>query len=376
MNSKNLVKLNSSFTEDDFHWMKVAINYARHGIGLTGKNPSVGCVIVKNNQICGIGRTSNSGRPHAEENALLISGSKSKGATLYVTLEPCAHYEEFTPCTKKILSASIKKVVIASNDPDPRTNGQGIEYLKSNGIDVKNGCLENEAEELIQGFKKRMVFKKPFVTIKIASSIDSKIALSNGKSKWITGPNTRRLMHLYRLRSDAILTGVNTVNEDNPQLNCRLSGLKKYSPKIFVLDSKLKIKLNSKILKNKNLTIITSENLNEENKNLLKEKKIDIKILKTDTTGLISIKSIISYLTSLKINNLLIEGGKKINTSFISSKYVDKLILCRSGILFGEDSKSFFSYAGLKKIPKNKNFILKASLKVDDDIIEHWIVND
>ena len=183
-------------------------------------------------------------------------------------------------------------------------------------------------------------------------------------------------MHLYRLRSDAILTGVNTVNEDNPQLNCRLSGLKKYSPKIFVLDSKLKIKLNSKILKNKNLTIITSENLNEENKNLLKEKKIDIKILKTDTTGLISIKSIISYLTSLKINNLLIEGGKKINTSFISSKYVDKLILCRSGTLFGEDSKSFFSYAGLIKIPKNKNFILKASLKMDDDIIEHWIVND
>ncbi len=376
MNSKNLVKLNSSFTEDDFHWMKVAINYARHGIGLTGKNPSVGCVIVKNNQICGIGRTSNSGRPHAEENALLISGSKSKGATLYVTLEPCAHYEKFTPCIEQILLASIKKVVIASNDPDPRTNGQGVKYLKSNGVDVKIGCLENEAEELIQGFKNRTIFNKPFVTVKIASSIDSKIALSNGKSKWITGPNTRRLMHLYRLRNDAILTGVNTVNEDNPQLNCRLSGLKKYSPKIFVLDSKLKIKLNSKILKNENLTIITSENFNKENKKLLNEKMINIKVLKTDNAGLISNKSIVSYLASLKINNLLIEAGTKINTSFIRSKFVDKIILCRSGILLGEDSKSFFANVGLKKIPKNKNFIHKTSLKIDDDIIEHWIIND
>ena len=376
MNSKNLVKLNSSFTEDDFHWMKVAINYARHGVGLTGKNPSVGCVIVKNNQICGIGRTSNSGRPHAEENALLISGSKSKGATLYVTLEPCAHHETFIPCIKQILLASIKKVVIAINDPDPRTNGQGVKYLKSNGVDVKIGCLESEAEELIQGFKNRIIFNKPFVTIKIASSIDSKIALSSGKSKWITGPNTRRLMHLYRLRNDAILTGVNTVNEDNPQLNCRLSGLKKYSPKIFVLDSKLKIKVNSKILKNENTTLITSENFNKTKKKLLNEKMINIKVLKTDKTGLISIKSIVRYLASLKVNNLLIEAGTKINTSFIMSKYVDKIILCRSGILFGEDSKSFFSNVGLKKIPKNKSFILKTSLKLDDDIIEHWIIND
>ena len=376
MKSKNLVNLSSSYTEDDFHWMKVAINYARHGIGLTGKNPSVGCVIVKDNQICGIGRTSNNGRPHAEENALLISGSKSKGATLYVTLEPCAHYEKFTPCIEKILLASIKKVVIACNDPDPRTNGKGIKYLISNGIDVKNGCLENEAEELIQGFRKRTIYKKPFVTTKIASSLDSKIALSNGKSKWITGPNTRRLMHLYRLRNDAILTGVNTVNVDNPQLNCRLPGLKKYSPKIFVLDSKLKIKLDSKILENENITIITSENSSKYKNNLLIEKKINIKILKTDSTGLISVKSIISYLASIKINNLLIEAGTKINTSFIGAKYVDKLILCRSGILFGEDSKSFFSDVGLNKIPKNKNFILKTSLKLDDDIIEHWIINN
>ena len=172
------------------------------------------------------------------------------------------------------------------------------------------------------------------------------------------------------------MTGVNTVNVDNPQLNCRLPGLKKYSPKIFVLDSKLKIKLDSKVLENENITIITSENSSKDKNNLLKEKKINIKILKTDSTGLISVKSIISYLASIKINNLLIEAGTKINTSFIGAKYVDKLILCRSGILFGDDSKSFFSDVGLNKIPKNKNFILKTSLKLDDDIIEHWIINN
>ena len=155
-----------------------------------------------------------------------------------------------------------------------------------------------------------------------------------------------------------------------------MPGLKKFSPNIFVLDSKLKIKLDSKILKNENITIITSQNSSKDNIKLLKEKKINIKILKTDSTGLISVKSIISYLASMKINNLLIEAGTKINTSFIGAKYVDKLILCRSGILFGEDSKSFFSDVGLKKIPKNKNFILKTSLKLDDDIIEHWIINN
>ena len=374
MNIKQSVHL-SSFSEEDARWMKVAINYARHGVGLTGKNPSVGCVLVKNNQLIGVGRTSNGGRPHAEENALFMAGKKSNGAVLYVTLEPCAHHEGFMPCMKKIVESSIKKVVIACQDPDKRTDGKAIQYLLENNINVILNCLNNEASELIEGFKKRISLNRPYITSKIASSLDSNIALLNGESKWITGANTRNHIHLHRLRNDGILTGINTINNDDAQLDCRIEGLNKFSPSVFILDSELKINLKSKVLKRKNINIITSLDCDKSKRKALIEKGVNVKVLECDKNNIISMKSILNFLNELNINNLLIEAGSNVNTFFLKHKLIDKIILCRSGFVFGDDAQSFFNKINLKSIPKKADFMLNSSFQIENDIIEEWKFN-
>ena len=372
MNNHNFVHLISSYTDEDSRWMKVAINYGLRNVGFTGKNPCVGCVIVKNNELCGFGVTSPGGRPHAEENALKFAGEKSKGAVLYVTLEPCAHYERFIPCMEKIVQASIKRVVIACLDPDKRTNGKAVKYLLEKNISVSLGCEEFKAMELIQGFTKRLNFKRPYIKSKIASSLDSKISLSNGISKWITGINTRKFIHLYRLRSDGILTGVNTVNEDNPTLNCRIKGLKKYSPHVFILDSKLKINIKSKILNRKNISIFTTVFLNKKKEKILKNKGINVILVKHNKNNQVLLKEVIKKLYEQKINNLFIEAGSDINSSLIKENLVDEIILCRSGRIFGNDGRSIINNLNIKEIKNSKNFYFKDSFTLDEDIIENW----
>ena len=372
MYNHNFVHLLSSYTDEDSRWMKVAINYGLRNLGFTGKNPCVGCVIVKNNELCGFGVTSPGGRPHAEENALKFAGEKSKGAVLYVTLEPCAHYERFIPCMEKIVQASIKRVVIACLDPDKRTNGKAVKYLLENNISVSLGCEEFKAMELIQGFAKRLNFKRPYIKSKIASSLDSKISLSNGISKWITGINARKFIHLYRLRSDGILTGVNTVNEDDPTLNCRIKGLKKYSPHVFILDSKLKINIKSKILNRKNISIFTTVFLNKKKEKILKNKGINVILIKHNKNNQVLLKEVIKKLYEQKINNLFIEAGSDINSSLIKENLVDEIILCRSGRIFGNDGRSIINNLNIKEIKNSKNFYFKDSFTLDKDIIENW----
>ncbi len=373
MNNYNFVHSISSYTDEDSRWMKVAINYGLRNLGITGKNPSVGCVIVKNNKLSAFGVTSPGGRPHAEENALKFAGEKSKGSVLYVTLEPCAHYERFIPCMEKIIQASIKRVVIACLDPDKRTNGKAVKYLLENNISVSIGCEEAKAMELIQGFAKRLNFNRPYIKSKIASSLDSKISLSNGKSKWITGINTRKLIHLYRLRSDGILTGVNTVNEDNPTLNCRIKGLKKYSPHVFILDSKLSINIQSKILNRKNISIFTTVFLNKKKEKILKNKGINLILVRHDKNNQVLLKDVIKKLYEQNINNLFLEAGSDINSSFLKEHLLDEIILCRSGCVFGNDGRSIINNLNIKEIKDSKNFYFEDSSIIDEDIIESWV---
>ena len=372
MNNYNFVHSISSYTDEDSRWMKVAINYGLRNLGITGKNPSVGCVIVKNNKLSAFGVTSPGGRPHAEENALKLAGEKSKGSVLYVTLEPCAHYERFIPCMEKIIQASIKRVVIACLDPDKRTNGKAVKYLLKNNISVSIGCEETKAMELIQGFAKRINFKRPYIKSKIASSLDSKISLSNGKSKWITGINTRKMIHLYRLRSDGILTGVNTVNDDNPTLNCRIKGLKKYSPQVFILDSKLNINIQSKILNRKNISIFTTVFLNKKKEKILKDKGINLILVRHDKNNQVLLKDVIKNLYEQNINTLFLEAGSDINSSFLKEHLLDEIILCRSGCVFGNDGRSIINNLNIKEIKDSKNFYFKDSSIIDEDIIESW----
>ena len=310
--------------------------------------------------------------PSCRRKCIKICREKSKDAVLYVTLEPCAHYERFIPCMEKIVQASIKRVVIACLDPDKRTNGKAVKYLLEKKITVSLGCEEFKAMELIQGFAKRLIFKRPYIKSKIASSLDSKISLSNGISKWITGINTRKFIHLYRLRSDGILTGVNTVNEDNPTLNCRIKGLKKYSPHVFILDSKLKINIKSKILNRKNISIFTTIFLNKKKEKILKNKGINVILVKHNKHNQILLKEVIKKLYEQKINNLFIEAGSDINSSLIKENLIDEIILCRSGRIFGNDGRSIVNNLNIKEIKNSKNFYFKDSFTLDEDIIENW----
>ena len=233
-------------------WMKQAFLEAERCKGKTGKNPNVGCVIVKDNQIIKRGGTAASGRPHAEENVLKSITNKDilKNSSIYLTLEPCAHpSKDGVSCAERIAKLGVKEVFISNLDPDPRTSGKGISILKKAGIKVEINFLKPEGEKINSGFFSRIIYNKPLITLKVAISLDGKIALSNKESKWITNSLSRNFSHFLRSQTDAVLTSNNTIMNDNSKLTCRLNGLSNHSPYKIVIDRKLKINNSSLIFK-------------------------------------------------------------------------------------------------------------------------------
>lgn len=219
----------------DYRWMDYALRLGLRALGTTAENPNVGCVIVKNGQLLGVGWTQTGGRPHAETEALAMAGEAARGATAYVTLEPCAHHGRTGPCAVALVKAGIARVVVAIEDPDPRVSGQGLAILRAAGVTVDLGEGADQARRGMAGFLSRIVRKRPYVTLKLALSADDKIAARPGEETAITGPEARARVHLLRAQNDAILVGMGTVRADNPELTCRLPGLESRSPKPFVL---------------------------------------------------------------------------------------------------------------------------------------------
>ena len=213
-------------TPADLPHMRAALALARRGLGTTWPNPSVGCVIVRDGRVVGRGHTAPGGRPHAEPVALAMAGAQAKGATAYVTLEPCCHWGRSPPCTDALIAAGVARVVVAATDPDPRVHGKGLAQLKAAGIEVETGLLEAEALETLIGFNHRVTLGRPMVTLKLASTLDGRIATRAGESQWITGTPARRLAHAMRGRHDAVMVGVGTVLADNPDLTCRIPGFR------------------------------------------------------------------------------------------------------------------------------------------------------
>ena len=208
----------------DIPHMRAALALARRGLGTTWPNPSVGCVIVGEGRVVGRGTTAPGGQPHAEPIALAMAGERARGATAYVTLEPCCHWGRSPPCTEGLTAAGIARVVFGATDPDPRVNGEGLRKLQAVGIEVEGGALESEALETLIGFNHHISLGRPMVTLKLASTLDGRIATDAGKSQWITGLPARRLAHAMRGRHDAVMVGVGTVLADNPDLTCRIPG--------------------------------------------------------------------------------------------------------------------------------------------------------
>ncbi len=320
---------------DDVYYMHQALALGARGLGNTAPNPSVGCVIVAQGSIIGEGWTQPGGRPHAETEALKIAGERERGATAYVTLEPCSHQGVTPPCTDALIKAGIARVVIACVDPHPHVNGQGIEKLRQAGITVDIGVLEAEAKRTHRGFFKRVLHSLPEVTVKIATSQDGQFSIT-GK-RWITGDAARQYVHRMRAEHDAILTGIGTVLADDPLLTCRLEGLEHASPKPYILDSHLRMPENAKLVR-AGTVIFTLERtlqLQADKIRYLKNQSVEVIAIEEQNGGL-SLKAALQVIAAEGANRLMIETGPILSQAFLSSGFVDSLYWFTAPITAGK----------------------------------------
>ncbi len=357
-------------------FISYALNLAKKNLGATSSNPTVACVIVRDNEILATGVTAVSGRPHAETIAIksaIENGKNLEGSTIYVTLEPCSHFGKTPPCIDEIIKNKIKKVVIAAQDPDERVNGAGILKLKEANIEVISGVLEKEAKEINKGFFKARLTKLPYITLKIATSLDGKIATKNFDSKWITSEKSRQFAHYLRSINDAILVGANTVKKDNPSLNCRIKGLEEFSPKKIVISNSLDFDANSLIFKNAktiSTTVITSANSNK--KQIEKLSNLGVEFLFCEEkNNQVDLLDALKKLCESGINSILIEGGQNIATQFLKQNLVDELIWIRSKKIIGNDGIAAIGDMGFSKLFEVfDKFSRKEIRELDEDIME------
>ncbi len=354
-------------------WMNFAILQGLRSKGATGKNPPVGCVIVKNEILLSYGRTGFSGRPHAEEEAInnVVDKKNLNGSSMYVTLEPCAHKNNNgLSCAEQIYRSGIKEVFVSCIDPDHRTNKKGINFLRMKEIKVHENFMNNEALKLYNGFFSRILYKKPYVSLKVACSLDGKIALKNNKSKWITNELSRSYAHFLRSQNDAIMTSSSTILNDNPRMTCRLNGLEKRSPIKIILDRYLKVSSNHNIYDSSNKKDIFLYSFMEmkhhlTNKKFIKKIKVDKKLNDKDFFNFI-----FNDLAKKGINNLLIETGSIINTLLLSLNLVDELVIFRSGNIIGNDGLPFIKNLNFKEINDLTNYKISSIKTFEDDILE------
>ena len=364
-------------SKSDVRFIKLALELAKRGIGQTGSNPSVGCIIVKENKIIGRGFTGNNGKPHAETVALKQAGELSKGATIFVTLEPCSHHGKTPPCVNKIIKSKISRVVCPLIDPDPRVSGSGFNKLKQAKIQVDYiPILNSAAEEIARDFISRVTRGRPFITVKLGMSLDGKIASKLGKSKWITNEHLRNRSHLLRAKSNAILIGTSTFINDNPELNVRGTLKNLNSPLRIFLDYNLKIfpsnSIINKISKHPSV-LVCGENPNLNNLKIWE--KSGVEVLKISSSGKTTdLKKLVKLLGLRGVNSLLVEGGGKIVKSFLENNLVDELIVHRSGLIIGSDGvPSFFAFEkNLQEISTFPRMVLQSVMRYDDNVETVW----
>jgi diaminohydroxyphosphoribosylaminopyrimidine deaminase / 5-amino-6-(5-phosphoribosylamino)uracil reductase len=318
----------------DIH-MRHALVLGGRAIGTVAPNPAVGCVIVApDGHIVGRGWTANGGRPHAETIALAQAREAAQGATVYVTLEPCAHQGETPPCADALIRAGVARVVAATEDPDPRVNGTGFAKLAAAGVDVVTGVCAAEASEMNAGFFRRVRDHRPLITLKIAQSLDGKIAAASGESKWITGDEARRFAHLLRARSDAVLIGSGTALADDPDLTCRLAGLERRSPLRVVLDTRLRLGERSRLARTARqvptLVFTTSEG-----GDALAACGVMVVRVEPGVAGRPRLESVLTQLARRGISRVLVEGGATVHAAFLDRGLADRLEIFNSPIVLG-----------------------------------------
>jgi diaminohydroxyphosphoribosylaminopyrimidine deaminase/5-amino-6-(5-phosphoribosylamino)uracil reductase len=320
--------------------MRAALALARRGLGTVWPNPSVGCIIVKDGHVIGRGWTGRGGRPHGETEALRRAGAAAHGAIAYVTLEPCSHWGETPPCADALIAAGLRRVVIALEDPDPRVAGTGIEALRKAGLAVATGLCAAEAAELNAGFLQRVRIGRPLVTLKLATSLDGRIATAAGESRWITGPPARERAHLLRATHDAILVGTDTVLADDPQLTCRLPGLADRSPVRVVLDRQLRIPPTTRIIAEARQVptwVVTLRSADPGRQKSLHDAGVEVIAVEPDARGAIDLAAALGKLGKRGLTRLLVEGGGRLAAALLRTQLVDRLIWFHAPLLLGGD---------------------------------------
>jgi diaminohydroxyphosphoribosylaminopyrimidine deaminase/5-amino-6-(5-phosphoribosylamino)uracil reductase len=319
--------------------MRTALALAARGLGNTWPNPSVGCVIVREGRVVGRGWTQPGGRPHAEAEALARAGAAARGATAYVTLEPCCHWGRTPPCTEALVAAGIARVVVAMHDPDPRMDGQGLARLREAGVMVEEGLLAEEAARLNRGFLTRLRQGRPMVTLKLATSLDGRIATATKQSRWITGPQARQAAHALRARHDAILVGSGTVIDDDPDLTCRLPGGVPVPAPRVVADARLRIPPGARLVRTARAVptiLATLAGHPEAALAPLREAGVEILEVPAGPDGL-AMRGLLAGLAARGITRLLAEGGAGIAAALLREGVVDRLAWFHAGMVIGGD---------------------------------------
>jgi diaminohydroxyphosphoribosylaminopyrimidine deaminase / 5-amino-6-(5-phosphoribosylamino)uracil reductase len=361
-------------TSADLPHMRAALALARRGLGTTWPNPSVGCIIVNNNRVVGRGTTQPGGRPHAEPVALTMAGGHTKGATAYVTLEPCCHHGRSPPCTDALIAAGIARIVIAATDPDNRVNGQGIQLLRKAGIQVETGLLEAEAQETLQGFHHRVTLGRPMVTLKLASTLDGRIATHGGESQWITGTPARRLAHAMRGRHDAVMVGVGTVLADNPDLTCRIRGFRPIPNVRIIADSHLRTSLTSRLLTTAN--DVPTWFLLREGTNLAREDAfVDLgaKLIKIPGSPAgVDLKAAMTALGSAGLTRILVEGGGQLAAALLRADLVDRIAWFHAPSVMGGDGWPSAQAFGVESLAAMPRFRRDRATPIGDDMLTEF----
>lgn len=352
---------------NDVDGIRHALKLAANGLFTTTPNPRVGCVIVKNQQIIGEGFTQPAGQAHAEVQALRNAATRGhdvRGATVYVTLEPCSHHGRTPPCADGLIAAGIAKVVAAMQDPNPLVAGAGLARLQVAGIEVACGVLEGEAREMNIGFFSRMQRGRPWVRMKAAASLDGKTALHNGQSQWITSEAARSDGHRWRARACAILTGSGTVNQDDPQMTVRDVDTPR-QPRRIVVDSSLQISPQARVLEGGGTWIIAAR-ANPEKEALLRERGAEV-ILLPNATGKVDLPALMLELGKRQINELHVEAGFKLNGSLIQEGCVDELLLYLAPSLLG-DAQGLFNLPVLDKLEHRRMLAFHEVTQIGPDL--------
>jgi diaminohydroxyphosphoribosylaminopyrimidine deaminase / 5-amino-6-(5-phosphoribosylamino)uracil reductase len=360
---------------DDLVHMRAAFALARRGLGRTWPNPAVGCVLVKDGRVVGRGWTQPGGRPHAETEALDRAGASAAGSTAYVSLEPCSHHGKTAPCAEALIAGGIARAVVAMKDPDPRVAGRGLTLLRDSAVAVTLGVGEPEAQEINAGFLLRLAQNRPLTTLKLAMTLDGRIATHTGESRWITGEPARARAHLMRAQHDAVMVGSGTVLADDPLLNVRLPGLERDTPLRIVLDGRLRLPLTSALVAGAHdmpTWLVTLPGGDKRRRQIYVDCGLEVIEASPGPEGALDLRQVMGQLAARGLTRLLAEGGARLAAALLRDRLVDRLAIFRAPSIIGGDGLPASAGFGLERLADMPAFVALDTIELGQDRLETY----